>query len=166
MAIVFHCKCGHLLRAQPDAVGKRTRCPGCNQVLTIPADAKPATAPAAPAPPAEEPDPFMTELDWSALESKASPADDPQRSSSGIIKIDTVHTDAPVTEAPRPVDGSRQYRVLAQKDQGFTGKFSATKLEETLNEHARRGWSLKAAVTISTPSHGGNHDELVVILER
>ena len=167
MVIVFHCKCGQLLRAQPDAAGKRTRCPGCNQVLTIPADSKPASSVAAPAPPAEEPDPFMTELDWSALESKtAAAADDSQSPSSGNIKIDSVHTDAPVAEAARPSDGSRQYRVLAQKDQGFAGKFNAAKLEEMLNEHARRGWSLKVAVTINMPSHGGNHDELVVILER
>ncbi len=162
MAIVFHCKCGQLLRAQPDAAGKRTRCPGCSQVLTIPAASKPA----APAPQAEEPDPFMTELDWSALESKAPIADESQRPGSGIIKVDSVHTDEPAAEAPRPSDGSRQYRVLAQKDQGFAGKFNATKLEEMLNEHARRGWSLKVAVTMNMPSHGGNHDELVVILER
>ncbi len=166
MAIVFHCKCGQLLRAQPDAAGKRTRCPGCSQVLTIPTASEPATSPAAPAPPADEPDPFMTALDWSALESKAAATDESQGPSSGIIKIDSVHTDAPVAEAPRPSDGSRQYRVLAQKDQGFAGKFNAAKLEEMLNEHARRGWSLKVAVTINMPSHGGNHDELVVILER
>ena len=165
MAIVFHCKCGQLLRAQPDAAGKRTRCPGCNQVLTIPA-AKPASSTAAPAPPAEDPDPFVTELDWSALESQTPPTDEVQRPGSGIIKIDSVHTDAPAAEAAQPSDGSRQYRVLAQKDQGFAGKFNAAKLEELLNEHARRGWSLKVAVTVNMPSHGGNHDELVVILER
>ena len=169
MAISFHCKCGNLLRAQTEAAGKRTRCPACNQVLTIPAAVKAPVASVAalsPAPPAEEADPFLTELDWSSLESKATPAVDPHRPTSGVIKVDSVHTDAPATEQPRPDDGSRQYRVLGQKEQGIVGKFSAAKLEETLNEHARRGWSLKAAVTVNMPGHGGNHDELVVILER
>lgn len=111
-------------------------------------------------------DPFLTELDWSSLESPAPSLPETPRPSSGVIKIDAAHADAASAEAPRPEDGSRQYRVLAQKDQGFAGKFNATKLEETLNDHARRGWSLKAAVTINMPSHAGNHDELVVILER
>ena len=168
MAIVFHCKCGHLLRAQVDAAGKRTKCPACNQVLTIPPPARTASAPASASAPAavEEPDPFLTELDWSSLESQTPPTDDHSRPGSGIIKVDAAHTDAPVVEAAQPGDGSRQYRVLAQKDQGFAGKFNAAKLEEVLNDHARRGWSLKAAVTLNIPSHGGNHDELVVILER
>jgi Domain of unknown function (DUF4177) len=166
MAINFQCKCGHLLRAQADAAGKRTRCPACNQVLTIPAAVKAPVAASVQAAPAEELDPFLTELDWSSLESKATPTVEPNRPTSGVIKVDSVHTDAPAAEPPRPDDGSRQYRVLGQKEQGIVGKFSATKLEETLNEHARRGWSLKAAVTVNMPGHGGNHDELVVILER
>ena len=170
MAIVFHCKCGHLLRAQENAAGKRTRCPGCNQVLSIPGIVKAAASVAgvapAPAPAAVATDPFAPELDWSSLESPALAENDPQRPASGAIKIDAASADVPTTETPRPDDGSRQYRILTQKDQGFAGKFNATKLEELLNDHARRGWELKVAVTMHVPSHGGYHDELVVILER
>lgn len=163
MAITFHCKCGRPLRAQPDAAGKKTRCPGCNQVLTIPgAEAKPAPVAAA-----HEGDPFAPELDWSTLVSPHPPPEaDPSRIGLANIKVDASVADAPTMEIPKTEDGSRQYHVLTQKDQGFTGKFNASKLEEVLNAHARQGWSLKAAVTMTMHGHGGNHDELVVILER
>ena len=36
MAIVFHCKCGHMLRAQLESAGKRTKCPACEQVRDDP----------------------------------------------------------------------------------------------------------------------------------
>jgi hypothetical protein len=170
MAIVFHCKCGHSLRAQENAAGKRTRCPGCNQLLSIPGTAKPSSSVVGAVPGSAQAvavsDPFAPELDWSSLESPAPAESDPQRPKSGGIKIDSVSADAPIAEAPRPEDGSRQYRILTQKDQGFAGKFNAVKLEEMLNDHARRGWSLKVAVTMNLPGHGGHHDELVVILER
>jgi hypothetical protein len=169
MAIVFNCKCGHLLRAQVAAAGKRTRCPGCNQLLTIPAATGSLSAAgvvASPAHAATPSDPFTPELDWSSLESPAPAAQDPDRSQTGAIRIDSAYASVREAELPRPNDGSRQYRVLTQKDQGFSGKFNATKVEEMLNDHARHGWSLKIAVTMNMPTHAGNHDELVLILER
>jgi DNA-directed RNA polymerase subunit RPC12/RpoP len=49
MSIAFKCTtCGRGLRANPDMVGKRTKCPGCATVLTIPGPEAPAPA-AAPA---------------------------------------------------------------------------------------------------------------------
>ena len=160
MAIQFSCKCGRLLRATAEAAGKKTRCPGCNQVLTIPAEAGKPAAVAATAP---EADPFAPELDWSSL---ASPAPEAARPASGVIKVDAAVADAPVADIPPTEDGSLQYRVLAQKDQGFVGKFNPAKVEEVLNAHAKKGWALKTAVAMTVPGHGGQHDELILILER
>ena len=163
MAIVFHCECGRPLRASPEAAGKKTKCPGCGHMLTIPGGpAKPAVAATTKA--AIEEDPFAPTLDWSSIESPKAEAEG--RAGSGHIKIDAAQADHAEVDPPRPEDGSRQYRVLAHKEQGVVGKFTASRLEDVLNAHARRGWCLKAAVVIDLPGHGGNHAELVVILER
>jgi hypothetical protein len=61
---------------------------------------------------------------------------------------------------------AKEYKILTQKDKGFSGKFDPARLEETLNSYARRGWSVKTALTMNLPGHAGNHDELIVILER
>jgi RsiW-degrading membrane proteinase PrsW (M82 family) len=37
MAITFDCDCGRSLRAKDELAGKKTRCPGCGAILTIPA---------------------------------------------------------------------------------------------------------------------------------
>ncbi len=179
MAISFQCQCGRLLRASLETAGKKTRCPGCNQVLTIPGaslvGASVATSSATTGAGASSPssvieaDPFTLNLDWSTVEAQHPPAPPAasDRPESGLIKIDSVATDSPLlAEVPRTHDGSRQYRVITQKDQGFSGKFNATKLEDMLNAQARHGWTLKSAVTMNIPSHGGHHDELIVILER
>ena len=63
-------------------------------------------------------------------------------------------------------DRTRRYKVLTHRDMGFTLKFDPVKLEETLNRLAERGWSVRSAVTMNLPSHSGQHDELVVILEK
>src|SRR6185295_15913945 len=56
MSIAFKCtSCGRGLRANPEMAGKRTKCPGCATVLTIPgaeaptAAVKPAAAKTSPA---------------------------------------------------------------------------------------------------------------------
>ena len=166
MAINFECTCGHALRASPDAVGKKTKCPVCGQILIIPAMVeKPVAASPILIPQAEaEPDPFAQDLDWTTME--APRISEASRPASGLIKIDTGQEDMPSDDIARTDDGSRQYRVLSQKDQGYSGKFSAANLEQMLNTHAKSGWTLKAAVTMSFPGHGGNHDEMIVIMER
>ncbi len=173
MAIGFHCKCGRPLRASLDAAGKRTKCPGCGQILTIPSQSTPESAApvpqiaGAPAAPATEADPLALTIDWPPADLPRAETDLHRSSGAAIIKVDAAVADGPSQlEVPRTEDGSLQYRVLTQKDQGFAGKFSATKLEEMLNAHARQGWCLKSAVTIQIPGHGGHHDELIVILER
>ena len=167
MAIVFQCECGRPLRANPETAGKKTKCPGCGQVLTIPG------GPAKPAVVAVEEDPFAPSLDWSTLNVlKAAVRDtdsEPSASTATVsaIRIDAAQADAAHAEdIPRTEDGSRQYRVLGHKEQGIVGKFTPARLEEVLNAHARKGWSLKAAVVIDMPGHSGHHDELVLILER
>lgn len=51
MSIAFQCtNCGRTLRANPEMAGKRTKCPGCATILTIPS-AEGASAPAKPATP-------------------------------------------------------------------------------------------------------------------
>jgi hypothetical protein len=56
MSIAFKCSCGRGLRANPEMAGKKTKCPGCGSILTIPA-ASAAAAPAAPAAPKPAPAP-------------------------------------------------------------------------------------------------------------
>ena len=164
MAIVFHCACGRALRAGAEASGKKTKCPGCGSMLTIPNAALKAEAPSPAGPPAED-DPFAPALDWSTVEAPKPRAE--AEPGGNLIKIDEAQANQQVeADPPRAEDGSRQYRVLSHKEQGIVGKFTAGRLEEVLNAHAKKGWSLKAAVVIAMPGHGGNHDELVVILER
>ena len=42
MAITFACDCGKSLRAKDDLAGKKTKCPGCGSILTIPPPPPPA----------------------------------------------------------------------------------------------------------------------------
>lgn len=54
--IAFSCtNCGRTLRANPEMAGKRTKCPGCATILTIPAAEAAASAPKPAAPPAAAP---------------------------------------------------------------------------------------------------------------
>ena len=55
MSIAFSCECGRNLRAGPNLAGKKTKCPGCGAVLTIPAASEEAAS--APPPPAPRPKP-------------------------------------------------------------------------------------------------------------
>jgi hypothetical protein len=167
MAIVFQCTCGKPLRTQEQAAGKRTKCPHCGSLLTIPGGV--------PRPvPAGSPDPGASslELDWKSIAvEQAAPSPPPpdlSRPDSALIKIDSMPGgDAVHLDLPAPGDGStRQYKVLSQKDQGFTGKFNPVKLEEALNAHAQQGWVVKTASTVRIHGHGGDHDELIIILER
>ena len=163
MTIVFQCTCGRPLRASADYVGKKTKCPGCGQILIIPSE-DPKMAAAAPAPAVVD-DPFVVNLDSPATDMMRSDQLDSGGSSGAGIKLDTGYENVLSSEIARTEDGSKQYHVLGQKDLGFT-KFNAAKLEEALNAYARQGWLLNTAVVINIAGHGGNHDELVVILER
>jgi hypothetical protein len=171
--IIFACQCGAPLKARPETAGKRTKCPHCGAILTIPGGVKskvPATV-------ASDEDLLGSDLDWSTIEvdSKsafASSVEIPATSqSSGAIPIIpslAMVESAPAAEvAPVVCEGPvKQYKVLTQKEMGVAIKFDPVKFEETLNALARQGWSLKAVVTMNLPSHSGHHDELIAILER
>ena len=88
MAIVFHCSCGRLLRSAPEAAGKRTKCPGCFQILTIPAhsEAKHAVGVLTPTGPALNEE--AIDLDWAEFEKPHIGSSDYTRISSGTIKVD------------------------------------------------------------------------------
>jgi hypothetical protein len=180
MPIIFQCTCGKALRAGPEVVGKKTKCPTCGAVLTIPGGPnRPAEVAAssgavaaitvpAPGPAPGNAYPLASDLDWTTLVEAptlgptAAPADARPPS------IQMAAADPAGDDPPRPEDGTKQYRVLGQKDQGFSGKFSPSGLEQTLNLYARRGWCLRAAASLTIPGHAGSpaHEELIVILER
>ncbi|MDQ3439775.1 MAG: hypothetical protein M3478_05440, partial [Planctomycetota bacterium] len=50
MAIAFNCTCGRKINAKDEHAGKRVKCPGCRQAVTVPSAAaavKPTTVAAA-----------------------------------------------------------------------------------------------------------------------
>ena len=173
MAIVFSCTCGRPLRAKEETAGKKTKCPHCGAVLTIPTSAAKAPAAMVAGSDMAHTDAVPIELAW--------PAADPPPAAAAVheahdeaagIKVDASATGGPAPgEPPRPsdapkIDGILQYKVLGQKDHSTSAKFNPLRLEEVLNEHARKGWVVKAAVVVTVQSHAGDHDEMIVILER
>jgi hypothetical protein len=181
MAIAFQCSCGKALRAQSDAAGKRTKCPHCGNVLTIPGSAPKAVGAANSGQPAGASfgislgdDGELLDLDWGRIEAPPAPTPAPPPSTPIVDLQPTSNAALPVSnlniadlpDLPRPVGDLRQYRVITQRDLGGPGKFNAAKLEEMLNAYAGQGWSLKSALSMNLPSHSGNHDEIIVILER
>src|SRR5438445_767594 len=84
--ITFSCRCGAALKAKAETAGKRTKCPQCNAVLTIPGG---GAAPKPAAPPLPE-DPFALDLDWSSIEADskaAATAADAPPAGSGAVSI-------------------------------------------------------------------------------
>lgn len=167
MAIVFNCTCGKPLRAKDESAGKKTKCPHCGTVVSIPGAVRSTSPPS----PSTQVEALPIDMVWPTVEPHAAAAADP--GSSTQIKIATMAPAATPTgeperpsDRPRPTDGTLQYKVLSGKDQGVTGKFNPLKLEEVLNDHARQGWAVKAAATVQVVGHAGTHHELIVILER
>jgi hypothetical protein len=169
MAIVFHCGCGHLLKARPEFAGKKTKCPHCGEIREIPgsSDRPLAARPAAVGAGAEAAGGPATLDDDGLAPISIDDGPTPALSLAGSTDlIPTVAAGEPPAE-PDPLDhAERQYKVLTHKDMGIAARFDAAKVEETLNRLARRGWTLRSAVTLNLPGHAGAHDELVVILER
>lgn len=164
MPIVFSCSCGRPLRAKEEMAGKKTKCPHCGAIQTIPTSAAKATAA------------VTSHPDALPVEDLAWPGTDPGSSVPGGTTLDIAQTGGlnppsstePVrpSELPKPSDGTPQYKVLSQKDHSASGKLNFLRLEEVLNEHAKHGWVVKSSFVIDVPGHAGHHDELVLILER
>lgn len=61
----------------------------------------------------------------------------------------------------------KEYKVLTQKDQWFSGKFDPELLEQAINAYASQGWRVISAATASFPGLlSGNREEMVIIMER
>lgn len=176
MPIVFACTCGSTLKAKEPDAGKRTKCPKCGKVVAIPGGG--AKVAAGVGNPISDPNAIAVDMTWPTQEIGASPQSEaaPLRETapgtqgeSTTIQFDASVADRvehdPLDDA-RPTDGTRQYKVLQPKDYGLTGKFNATKLEEALNKLAHKGWNVKSSVVVRVHSHSGDHDELIVVMER
>lgn len=59
MSITFYCGCGKKLKAGPDQVGRRAKCPGCGMALQVPLISVPPL-PQAASPPPPRPIPVVT----------------------------------------------------------------------------------------------------------
>ncbi len=181
MAIVFTCACGKLLKAKPEASGKRTRCPDCGAVIQTPGKAGVGASVSAGG--LDRPS-SVSDLPANALagglHSTAGEAvlSDAIPLAIGDEAWETLSLEPASSQPSMPVhtrsegppsparESARRYKVLTQRDMGFAVKFDSVKLEETLNSLSREGWAVKAAVTLTMSSHAGPHDELVLILER
>lgn len=174
MAIVFNCDCGRELRAKDDWAGKKTHCPSCNATLIIP---KPKSAEPDPAEakPTKNPLDEAIPVDFSIPSfSGSQPAVSTAEPPSSLLQAEKF----PATDDPGLVPenendnqshaaaGARAYKVLTPKDYGIAAKFNAESLEKTLNDFARKGWSLKSTVVMSVASHAGHHDEIILFLEK
>ena len=64
------------------------------------------------------------------------------------------------------LNGQKEYKVLTQKDEWFSGKFAPDLLEKAINAYASQGWRVIAATTASFPGFTGNREEMIIIMER
>ncbi len=78
-----------------------------------------------------------------------------------------------VFEPKRPPPGTREYRVITQRDEFFGGKFDPMKLQGLMNREAASGWRVVsvAAADVSTFwgsfwTGRGARQELVIVMER
>ena len=62
--------------------------------------------------------------------------------------------------------GTKEHKVITQKDRFFAGKFDPEQLERALNSYAEQGWAVVSVATASIPSITGTREELVVVMER
>lgn len=62
----------------------------------------------------------------------------------------------------------KEYLILSQKDKWFSGRFDPEILQQVINDHAKKGWVVKAMTNTSREGAlmGGGRDELLVLLER
>ncbi len=78
----------------------------------------------------------------------------------------TDHAPAFTSEGYVP-EGTKQYKLLTQKDKFFAGKFEIGRLEDAINHYARQGWIVRGLATpLVTGFSGGPKEEIVVLLER
>jgi len=76
---------------------------------------------------------------------------------------------------PKPPPGTKEYKVLTQRDEFFQSKFNPEKLEALINRYALDGWRVISMTATDVGSFwgsfwakggGASRQELVVLLER
>ena len=152
MSLEVTCQCGRRFHTKEEYAGKKAKCPGCGNVLLIPA--QPLTPEAVYDLPSESP-PLQTSPQTLLLtEIKAL-----LESLTSILQSSKTASDAADPSSVR-------YKVLTQKDKWFTGKFDPEMLENAVNAYADQGWRVRGVATASIPGFGGSRDELIVLMER
>jgi DNA-directed RNA polymerase subunit RPC12/RpoP len=142
--IEFSChSCGKEFSVKDELAGKKGKCAACGEAIVVPSP----------------------DIDFDAFE------DIPRGIGMGpdpvAAAMEDVNRAATTATEPIPQAKSPSYKVLTLRDKWFGGKFDPAKLEEALNDHAKRGWRLKAAVSASVVGMVGmQRDEIVFILER
>lgn len=139
--ISFSCPdCGKAFTVKDELAGKKGKCAGCGQTFRVP-DYDPE-------------DDLLNAL----------PVDAPEGEPGLLaVALENDKRKAPAPETPRP----KEYKVLAQRDKYFVGKFDPEKLQAALNALAQEGWTMKGIVSASIPGLlGPDRDEVIVILER
>ena len=111
MSIVVACQCGKRFKAGDQYAGKRTKCPGCGQALTIPLAAPLPPVPARPKPPAAQPADSMDDLLSLAEPSQAEvfqPAarSEASRKSAASSKLSSAAAVVPQSKRNRPAGSS------------------------------------------------------------
>jgi hypothetical protein len=86
-----------------------------------------------------------------------------------------VETATPVTPQLAPKPGTKQYKVITQRDEFFKSKFNPEALEELINYYASDGWQVVSMTATDVGSFlgsfwskggGASRQELIVLLER
>jgi hypothetical protein len=159
MSIEVACQCGRTLKAKEEHAGLRAKCPACGAILNIPqARSEPPTIPA---------EISVENLEEGLKEDRLGVERDATLTDVWKV-LNTIASLIGSSAAKNPSgDGQqREYKVITQKDQWFSGKFDPEKVEGALNSYAKQGWVLKGVATASVPSFGGQRDEIVMIMER
>jgi len=167
-----HCK--EQGRIPQSFVGKQIKCSKCGNrflVTTPPAKAAAATAAKGTSTPADTQvhipaNPLTDEIavegieagSWSSL--SVSPTEEHSDSDHG--------TQGKFIESPstHPA-GTKEYKLMTQRDKWFEGKFELPRMEEAINYYAKQGWTVRSLTSTQvTGFSGGPREELVVLFER
>lgn len=59
----------------------------------------------------------------------------------------------------------KQYKLISQNDSIFNERFDLTKLQNVINDHAKKGWVVRTFSTAKIPGLFGNREQIIVLLE-
>ena len=60
----------------------------------------------------------------------------------------------------------KEYKVVSQRDNWFTGNFEPANIENGLNELAADGWRVITFTSVEATSWTGSREDALIILER